>query len=89
MPRYFFHSANGGPTPDRDGVEYADNEGAQVAALRFLSELLKDDADSFWESRSLELTVSDDQGLSLFVLRVSVTGSTALSRRPRARHRRH
>jgi hypothetical protein len=84
MPRYHFHFQNGEPCVDLDGTELPDDESAQVAAVQFLGELLREKSSSFWETRALEITVSDDAGISLFVLQVSVTAPASLSAAPRA-----
>lgn len=82
MPRYHFHFQDGGACPDIDGTELADAESAQIAAVQYLSELLRERSSSFWECRSLEMTVSDAPGNAIFVLQVAVTTWEPLSRFP-------
>lgn len=83
MPIYHFHFRNGRACPDLDGTQLVDDEAAQVAAVQFLGELLQDRSSSFWETRSLEIEVSNQAGLPLFLLQVGVCGPAALSRAPR------
>ena len=71
MPRFYFHSEDGRSFPDQRGTEFESVEAAKVAAVTVLGELLKEDAKQFWETESFRLTVTNENGLTLFILDAS------------------
>lgn len=86
MPRFHFHTEDGGAYADEDGIELASMNVARIQAARMLGEMLKEQADKFWEDGGLKLTVTDDLGLVYFVLEVSAieapAGAAARPKRP-------
>jgi hypothetical protein len=78
MPRYHFHAQDGAPLPDREGIDLPDDGAAQVAAVRYLSELVETYPRLLWETRNLQLTVTDARGLMLFRLNLEATLSAAM-----------
>jgi hypothetical protein len=72
MVRYFFHTDNGDPRHDADGVELPTGQAPCLEATRLLGELLADRPEDFWMSRSLTLTVTDAVGHVELVLKASV-----------------
>lgn len=68
MPRYFFHSVDGGRERDRDGVELPDDVAAQGMAVAFLGEFLKDDPHQLWEQGTLRVEVTNEVGVLLWTL---------------------
>lgn len=77
MPRYFFHTEDGGPEPDTDGLELANATAARIEAARVMGEILRDRAVGFWDHRALKLTVTDAAGLVLFALDLSAIEAPA------------
>ena len=73
MPRFHFHTEDGGVYPDEDGIELVGMSDARIQSVRMLGEILKEQPDKFWDDGSLTLTVTDDRGLVLFVLDASAT----------------
>lgn len=72
MARFFF-SVEGGSLPgdDCEGMELAGHEEARVEATVMLGKMLSDDAQGFWTAKELRLTVSDENGMILFVVDIS------------------
>ena len=72
MARYFFHTNHPAEGRGRDdkGMEFASVHAAKCEAVKYAGELLCDVAEHFWDSRRFELTVTDDQGLILFTMRL-------------------
>ncbi len=68
MPRFYFHTENGGSHPDEDGVVFSGLDQARHEAARVLGEMLSAQPDAFWIQGGLRLTVTDDRGRVLFVL---------------------
>ena len=77
MARYFFNAEDGECVPDKQGLELATFEDAQVAAVRYLCESLDDRADKLWNTGIYRITVTDKRGLALFMIDVSTTLSAA------------
>jgi len=68
MPRYFFHVQDGEEFIDLQGTELADMEAARLEAVRFAAALLRDKADTFWQSSEWRLRVANEVNLTLFDL---------------------
>ena len=68
MPRYHFNIHDGEDLLDHEGSELADIQAARVTAIRFAGELLRDHASRFWNGDEWQMEVTDDVGLTLFVL---------------------
>lgn len=77
MPRFYFHTNNPaeGLVQDDEGIDFASIHEAKCEAVAYAGRLLCDVAEQFWDHADFELTVTDDQGLILFVMRV--VGSVA------------
>lgn len=71
MARFHFNTSNGRAHLDREGEELRSFADARVEAVKLLAELLKESADSFWSTANFDVTVTDDQGLTLCTLNVS------------------
>jgi hypothetical protein len=67
VPKFFFHLEG---SPDDLGIELPSLAAAKCEAARYAGRLLCDDADKFWSSAQFDLTVSDEQGLSLFSISI-------------------
>lgn len=72
MTRYFFNTKDGRAFRDPEGLELADGRAAQIEAIRFLGELLKDGAQDFLGSPSLTVTVVDVHGRTRYALAATV-----------------
>ena len=71
MPRYFFHVRDGFSLHDEIGTELPDIYTAQSEAIRTSGEMLRDMGARFWDGTGWSLTVTDEAGTILFVLRFS------------------
>lgn len=79
--RYFFHTQDGQRFPDEEGLELADLRCACIEATRALGNFLEQRPKDFWAHDCLTLEVTDDKGLILFTLQLSVTLSAAIGGR--------
>jgi len=68
MPRYFFHTADGGRDRDRQGVELADAAAAHKEAIRFAGTVLNDEPDLLGGGRDFRVEVTDERGDLLFTI---------------------
>jgi hypothetical protein len=87
VPKFYFHTENGERVADTDGSDLADIAAAEDAAVQILSETLRGNSKLFWENEGFSVTVTDDQGLTLFSLQVSATIAAAISGRHQDRSR--
>ena len=71
MPRYFFHSRDGVSYQDPTGMDLPDLNSAGVEAVRYMSELLRDDSAQVWRNGELELAIADERGAELCVLTIA------------------
>lgn len=71
MPRYFFHIEDGHSFRDEEGTVLPDIYTAQGEAVRLSGEVLRDLGAKFWDGTEWRLTVTDEGGAVLFVLRFS------------------
>lgn len=71
MPRYFFHCRDGVAYRDPTGMDLPDLDSAGVEAVRYMSELLRDESAEMWRSGALELAIADELGAELCVLTVA------------------
>ena len=62
MPRYFFHSRNGGVYADPDGVELADDDVARTEAVVTAGAILKDLGSKFWAGEDWSMLVQNEAG---------------------------
>ena len=74
MARYFFHTDNSVHRRDAEGVELSADHPAHLAAARLLGELLVDNPEGFWISRSLTVTMTNGRGEVELVLNARVLG---------------
>lgn len=78
MPRFFFHVNDGFSTRDHEGTELPDIFAAQEQAIGLSGELLREMGAKFWDGTAWSLTVTDESGAVLFVLRFSADEGTAI-----------
>lgn len=80
MPRFFFHTADGGVELDHDGVELADTDSARIEAVRTLGAVLEDEAQTFLEGDALSMSVTDEAGRTILTLVVNAIDGVAAAR---------
>jgi len=68
MPEFFFHIQDGTSTPDLDGVELKDISDAKCEAVKMAGRIICDASKEFWDRAEWQMTVTDDSGLTLFIL---------------------
>ena len=71
MPMYHFHTSNGSAFHDKDGTELPDVEVARTQAVLFLGTLLNDDPTILTSAGHLLMTVTDDDGVTIFEISVA------------------
>jgi hypothetical protein len=69
MPRFYFHLENT-VTPVRDtvGAELDSVEAAKCHAVTIIAEALCEHPKGFWEAETYQITVTDEYGLTLFMV---------------------
>ena len=68
--------------PDEEGTVLPSDDAARLEAVRVLGELLREQPELFWAHECFRVTVTDDDGLTLFVLDLGVvTAAAAAARR--------
>ena len=73
LPRYYFHTENGGRIRDDQGEELADLDAAREEAVTVLGEILRYRGSGFWATRSFSVIVTDADGRTV----VSVTAQAS------------
>ena len=63
MPRYFFHSVDGIRDRNPDGIVLADDRAAQMMAVVFAGETLRDQPSKLWDDGQWRVEVTDERGL--------------------------
>lgn len=81
MPRYHFHLHDGVDRPDAEGTELAGIEAARAEALRLAGEIIRDAGVRADLGEEWRVTVTDDAGLTLFIMDFLVAESPATARR--------
>ena len=67
MPRYFFNIDDGGG-PDTEGHELRNVAEAKCEAVKLAGRVICDDADRFWDTGDWNMTVTNEDKLTLFSL---------------------
>jgi hypothetical protein len=84
VPSYFFrtnHPAERSLQAD-EGLDFASIHEAKGQAGVYAGQLLCDAKEHFWDSADFELTVTDENGLILFAMRVMGTVAPAIRTPP-------
>jgi hypothetical protein len=79
MPRFYFHIQDSSGIVDDLGMELSNVAAAKCEAVRYASRLICDEAQAFWDAGEFQMTVSDEKGLALFSLALSLTAVDAPS----------
>ena len=77
MRRYFFHTQDGRPFHDEEGTALPDDEAARIEAARVMGQLLNEHPAGVWIDEDFRLTVTDDEGVTLYILDVAALRSPA------------
>jgi hypothetical protein len=78
MATYYFHIRDGYDQPDEVGAVLPDIAAARRQAVQVLSEMLSEQPDRFWGDGQLQVVVSDETNLTLFVLNVTATPAPSI-----------
>ncbi|MEH3062359.1 MAG: hypothetical protein PGN33_06140 [Methylobacterium radiotolerans] len=73
MPRFYFNVHDGKSGLDAIGTELPDWDAARVEALRFMGEIMKDNAPHIAADEDWRLEVTDSTGLILFQVALLMT----------------
>lgn len=68
MARYFFDMADGKYLRDKKGQELSSINEARLAAVEYLTKVLKEEPDIMWHSGGFQVIVSDEERLTLFTV---------------------
>lgn len=82
MPRFHFHVQDGQYFPDIDGTDLEDVSAARREAVRLAGRLLDDNPGHFWDSGEWRMLVSDEAGVTLFVLTFSAEDGEGAAVKP-------
>jgi hypothetical protein len=77
MPQYFFHIEDGTSAVDPDGFELKDLAEAKCEAVIMAGRMICDASKEFWDRAEWQMTVTDDTGLTLFMLDIIGTEAPA------------
>ena len=80
MPRYFIHTNDPSErvAQDDEGFDFPSVHAAKYEAVKFAGQLLSDSAEHFWDNGDFELTVTDENGLVLFAMRMVAVEAPAI-----------
>jgi hypothetical protein len=68
MPRYYFHTVDGGRDRDHEGTELKDLASARVQAIKFTGDIMSDQPEVLWDGRDFRVEVTDDDDTLLFTI---------------------
>ncbi|WP_353203661.1 hypothetical protein [Sphingomonas sp.] len=72
MSRYFFDISDGSDFRDLEGSDWPDLATAQIEAVRYSAEILREMPERFWNAESWTMLVSDHNREHLFTLKFAV-----------------
>lgn len=78
MPKYVFSLANDHDGWDGEAKELADVQAAKCVAIKMIADTLCSHPQTFWDAESHQVTVSDENGLTLFMVDLLTTTSPAI-----------
>ncbi|HWW57154.1 MAG TPA: hypothetical protein VN047_09710 [Sphingopyxis sp.] len=74
MPHYFFHTTNGSPHRDEDGMDLPDIDAARREAVRYGGSLISDDPDMIIREKGIRIDLVDDGGEHRLTVRIVIEG---------------
>lgn len=77
MPKYNIELRTADTVSDTFHVECGDQTALRIEIRRFVGELLKDHAEEIWKDEEWRVDATDENGLILFMMHLSVTDSPA------------
>ena len=72
MPRYFFHFEHHEALRDTIGMELPDIAAAKCEAFEVIARKLCESRQGFWDADTFQVTTTDSDGLTLFMLDMMV-----------------
>lgn len=78
MPLFYFHID--GENRDTNGNEFDDLAIAKCAAVKTAGQILCDESENFWDRKDWTMTVTDQDGLSLFSITFFATEAASIRR---------
>ena len=79
MAIYHFNLTDGAREPDLMGTDLPDHEAARLEAVRLSGEVASERPAALWADGSLQVEVTDDAGMVLFLVTTIVTQAAAAS----------
>jgi len=73
VPRYFFHTSDGGKYEDDDGVELADDAAARTHAAAYAGQVLRSEPGVLWNGGDFRVAVTNALGTPVFTIVCSGT----------------
>lgn len=68
MPRYYFHTANGGVHRDDTGTELPGLLAARVHAIKYAGEVMADEPEVLWDGQEFYVEVRNEAHQLLFIV---------------------
>ncbi|HEY8005168.1 MAG TPA: hypothetical protein VIE16_13120 [Phenylobacterium sp.] len=78
MTRFHFHTEDGRQHPDAEGLELEDTAAARYEAVKAVGQLVNERPEAFWRDCMFRMTVTNADGLTLFILDLSAVISPAM-----------
>lgn len=78
MSTYYFHLENGDETRDDVGTDLATLHDARCYAVQMIAEVLCNEPERYWKHEEYRVTVSDENGLTLFIVEMVSTDAASL-----------
>ena len=78
MPRFFFHLEHHEALRDVVGMDLPDLAAAKCEAFEVIARKLCDRREGFWDADTFQVTATDLEGLTLFVLDMMVVMAPAV-----------
>jgi hypothetical protein len=80
MARYFFNLTGDPYKRDKEGTQLDDNAAAKRHGIVSVAQLMRDDPVALVNGNELDLEITDERGLVLFVINVCATNAPAGAR---------
>jgi hypothetical protein len=80
MARYFFNLTGDPYKRDEEGTQLDDNTAAKRHGVVCVAQLMRDDPTALVNGNELDLEITDERGLVLFVINVCATNAPAGAR---------